>query len=62
MTPKRKATPLTIVNLIHCRRVRRRNLSAKGCPPYGCLPYVYWRCGGNAVLGNCTGIKPEDLV
>ncbi|MDR1268085.1 MAG: hypothetical protein LBK82_01040 [Planctomycetaceae bacterium] len=28
-----------IVNLIHCRRVRRRNLSAKGCPPTkGCLP------------------------
>ncbi|MDR1269787.1 MAG: hypothetical protein LBK82_09700 [Planctomycetaceae bacterium] len=38
MTPKRKTTPLTVVNLIHCRRVRRRNLSAKGCPPYNCLP------------------------
>ncbi|MDR1268876.1 MAG: hypothetical protein LBK82_05075 [Planctomycetaceae bacterium] len=25
------------VNLIHSRRVRRRNLSAKGCPPDDCL-------------------------
>ncbi|MDR1270394.1 MAG: hypothetical protein LBK82_12805 [Planctomycetaceae bacterium] len=33
MTPKRKATPLTVVSLIHCRRVRRRDLSAKGRPP-----------------------------
>ncbi|MDR1268919.1 MAG: hypothetical protein LBK82_05290 [Planctomycetaceae bacterium] len=33
MTPKRKAIPLTVVPLIHCRRVRRRDLSAKGRPP-----------------------------
>ncbi|MDR1270764.1 MAG: hypothetical protein LBK82_14710 [Planctomycetaceae bacterium] len=33
MTPKRKAIPLTVVSLIHCRRVRRRDLSAKGRPP-----------------------------
>ncbi|MDR1268633.1 MAG: hypothetical protein LBK82_03820, partial [Planctomycetaceae bacterium] len=27
-------------NLIHSRRVRRRDLSAKGCPPTkGCPPY-----------------------
>ncbi|MDR1271278.1 MAG: hypothetical protein LBK82_17355 [Planctomycetaceae bacterium] len=28
MTPKRKTTPFTVVNLIHCRRVRRRDLLA----------------------------------
>ncbi|MDR1269684.1 MAG: hypothetical protein LBK82_09170 [Planctomycetaceae bacterium] len=27
------AIQFAIVNLIHSRRVRRRNLSAKGCPP-----------------------------
>ncbi|MDR1270117.1 MAG: hypothetical protein LBK82_11390 [Planctomycetaceae bacterium] len=38
-TPKRKATPFIVVHLIPSRRVRRRNLSAKGCPPIkGCLP------------------------
>ncbi|MDR1269035.1 MAG: hypothetical protein LBK82_05890 [Planctomycetaceae bacterium] len=38
MTPTWKATPFTVVYLIHCRRVRRRNLLAKGCPPYVYLP------------------------
>ncbi|MDR1271371.1 MAG: hypothetical protein LBK82_17830 [Planctomycetaceae bacterium] len=33
MIPKRKATLLTVVNLIHCRRVRRRDLLAKGRLP-----------------------------
>ncbi|MDR1268180.1 MAG: hypothetical protein LBK82_01520 [Planctomycetaceae bacterium] len=28
MTPTRKATPFAVVYLIHCRRVRRRDLSA----------------------------------
>ncbi|MDR1268070.1 MAG: hypothetical protein LBK82_00965 [Planctomycetaceae bacterium] len=28
---------IAVVNLIHCRRVRRRNLSAKGCLP--CVDY-----------------------
>ncbi|MDR1269541.1 MAG: hypothetical protein LBK82_08455 [Planctomycetaceae bacterium] len=37
MTPKRKATLFAIVNLIHCRRVRRRDLLAKGRPLYNCL-------------------------
>ncbi|MDR1270679.1 MAG: hypothetical protein LBK82_14255 [Planctomycetaceae bacterium] len=37
MTPKRKATLFASVNLIHCRRVRRRDLLAKGRPPYNCL-------------------------
>ncbi|MDR1270328.1 MAG: hypothetical protein LBK82_12470 [Planctomycetaceae bacterium] len=35
LTPTRKATPFAVVHLIHCRRVRRRDLSAKGrlpCP------------------------------
>ncbi|MDR1270119.1 MAG: hypothetical protein LBK82_11400 [Planctomycetaceae bacterium] len=36
-SPKRKATPFAVVNLIHCRRVRRRDLSAKGRPPDDCL-------------------------
>ncbi|MDR1268053.1 MAG: hypothetical protein LBK82_00880 [Planctomycetaceae bacterium] len=37
---------MAIVNLIHCRRIRRRNLSAKGCPPTkgrspdDCLPLM----------------------
>ncbi|MDR1268109.1 MAG: hypothetical protein LBK82_01160 [Planctomycetaceae bacterium] len=38
MTPKRLAIEFAIVNLIHCRRVRRRDLSAKGRPPDNCLP------------------------
>ncbi|MDR1268573.1 MAG: hypothetical protein LBK82_03510 [Planctomycetaceae bacterium] len=35
-----------VINLIHCRRVRRRDLSAKGrpstkgCPPYEILPII----------------------
>ncbi|MDR1270735.1 MAG: hypothetical protein LBK82_14560 [Planctomycetaceae bacterium] len=33
MIPKRKATQFAIVNLIHCRRVRRRDLLAKGRLP-----------------------------
>ncbi|MDR1269150.1 MAG: hypothetical protein LBK82_06470 [Planctomycetaceae bacterium] len=33
MTPTRKAIPFAVVNLIHCRRVRRRDLSAKDRPP-----------------------------
>ncbi|MDR1268827.1 MAG: hypothetical protein LBK82_04830, partial [Planctomycetaceae bacterium] len=33
LIPKRKTTQFAIVNLIHCRRVRRRDLSAKGRPP-----------------------------
>ncbi|MDR1270056.1 MAG: hypothetical protein LBK82_11085 [Planctomycetaceae bacterium] len=33
LTLKRLATQFAVVNLIHSRRVRRRNLSAKGCPP-----------------------------
>ncbi|MDR1270195.1 MAG: hypothetical protein LBK82_11785 [Planctomycetaceae bacterium] len=32
------ATSFAIVPLIPSRRVRRRNLSAKGCLPDGCLP------------------------
>jgi hypothetical protein len=28
LTPKRKTIPFAIVNLIHCRRVRRRDLLA----------------------------------
>ncbi|MDR1269159.1 MAG: hypothetical protein LBK82_06515 [Planctomycetaceae bacterium] len=28
LTPKRKATPFAIVNQVHCRRVRRRDLLA----------------------------------
>ncbi|MDR1268763.1 MAG: hypothetical protein LBK82_04500 [Planctomycetaceae bacterium] len=38
MTPKRKAIQFAVVNLIHCRRVRRRDLLAKGRPPYNYLP------------------------
>ncbi|MDR1268369.1 MAG: hypothetical protein LBK82_02480 [Planctomycetaceae bacterium] len=44
MIPKRKATQFAVVNWIHCRRVRRRDLLAKGrpptkgCPPDDCLP------------------------
>jgi hypothetical protein len=34
LTPKRKAIPIAIINLIHCRRVCRRNVLAKHCPPY----------------------------
>ncbi|MDR1270261.1 MAG: hypothetical protein LBK82_12125 [Planctomycetaceae bacterium] len=30
--PKRLATQIAIVNLVHSRQVRRRNLLAKGCP------------------------------
>ncbi|MDR1269836.1 MAG: hypothetical protein LBK82_09955 [Planctomycetaceae bacterium] len=37
MTPKRKAIPFTVVHLIHCRRVRRRNRSANGYLPCDCL-------------------------
>ncbi|MDR1271273.1 MAG: hypothetical protein LBK82_17325 [Planctomycetaceae bacterium] len=33
MTPKRKAIQFAVVNPIHCRRVRRRDLLAKGHPP-----------------------------
>ncbi|MDR1268688.1 MAG: hypothetical protein LBK82_04120 [Planctomycetaceae bacterium] len=33
MIPKRKATQFAIVNLIHCRRIRRRDLLAKGRLP-----------------------------
>ncbi|MDR1268424.1 MAG: hypothetical protein LBK82_02760 [Planctomycetaceae bacterium] len=41
MTPKWKVTQFAVVNLIHCRRVRRRDLSAKGRPPTnGCPPDV----------------------
>ncbi|MDR1142218.1 MAG: hypothetical protein LBL62_11030, partial [Planctomycetaceae bacterium] len=35
LKPKREATQITNINLIHCR-LRRRNVSAKHCPPYGC--------------------------
>ncbi|MDR1270506.1 MAG: hypothetical protein LBK82_13370 [Planctomycetaceae bacterium] len=42
MTPKRLAIQFAVVNLIHCRRVRRRNLSAKGCPPMvACLMLLF---------------------
>ncbi|MDR1268674.1 MAG: hypothetical protein LBK82_04045 [Planctomycetaceae bacterium] len=41
MNLKRKATQFAVVNLIHCRRVRRRDLSAKGRLPCGRLPNVY---------------------
>ncbi|MDR1269890.1 MAG: hypothetical protein LBK82_10225 [Planctomycetaceae bacterium] len=36
MTPTRKATPFTVVNLIHCQRVRRHDLLAnsKRSPTY----------------------------
>ncbi|MDR1269617.1 MAG: hypothetical protein LBK82_08835 [Planctomycetaceae bacterium] len=34
---KTKVTQFTAVNLIHCRRVRRHNLLAKGCPPCFCF-------------------------
>ncbi|MDR1267883.1 MAG: hypothetical protein LBK82_00005, partial [Planctomycetaceae bacterium] len=37
LIPKRKATQFAVVNLIHCRRVRRRDLLAKGRPPDDCL-------------------------
>jgi hypothetical protein len=37
LTPKRKAIQIAVVNLIHCRRVRRRDLLAKGHPPNDCL-------------------------
>ncbi|MDR1270861.1 MAG: hypothetical protein LBK82_15205 [Planctomycetaceae bacterium] len=40
MTPTRKATPFAVVNLIHCRRVRRRDVLAKHRPPYDCLPFT----------------------
>ncbi|MDR1268954.1 MAG: hypothetical protein LBK82_05465 [Planctomycetaceae bacterium] len=33
MTPKRKAIQFAVANLVHCRRVRRRDLSAKSRPP-----------------------------
>ncbi|MDR1141361.1 MAG: hypothetical protein LBL62_06695 [Planctomycetaceae bacterium] len=33
LIPKRKATQFAIVNRVHCRRVRRRDLLAKGRPP-----------------------------
>ncbi|MDR1269273.1 MAG: hypothetical protein LBK82_07090 [Planctomycetaceae bacterium] len=39
MIPKRKETQFAVVNPIYCRRVRRRDLSAKGRPPYVCLTY-----------------------
>jgi hypothetical protein len=32
---------LPSLNLIHCRRVRRRNLSAKGCPPLFALKKIF---------------------
>ncbi|MDR1268115.1 MAG: hypothetical protein LBK82_01190 [Planctomycetaceae bacterium] len=35
---RRLSHNFAVVNLIHCRRVRRRNLSAKGCLPRGCPP------------------------
>jgi hypothetical protein len=31
---RRLSHNFAVTNLIHCRRVRRRNLLAKGCPPY----------------------------
>ncbi|MDR1270319.1 MAG: hypothetical protein LBK82_12425 [Planctomycetaceae bacterium] len=31
--PNPLSTQIVIVNLVHSRRVRRRNLLAKGCPP-----------------------------
>ncbi|MDR1271075.1 MAG: hypothetical protein LBK82_16295, partial [Planctomycetaceae bacterium] len=42
LTPTRKVTSFAVVHLILCRRVRRCNLSAKGClpcsrPPDDCL-------------------------
>ncbi|MDR1269478.1 MAG: hypothetical protein LBK82_08135 [Planctomycetaceae bacterium] len=36
LTPKRKVIQIAVLNPVHCRRVRRRNLLAKGCPPCGC--------------------------
>ncbi|MDR1269520.1 MAG: hypothetical protein LBK82_08345 [Planctomycetaceae bacterium] len=34
---RRLSSHFAVVNLIHCRRVRRRNRSANGCPPMnGC--------------------------
>ncbi|MDR1269486.1 MAG: hypothetical protein LBK82_08175 [Planctomycetaceae bacterium] len=44
MIPKRKATQFAVVNWVHCRRIRRRDLLAKGrpptkgCPPHNCRP------------------------
>ncbi|MDR1269865.1 MAG: hypothetical protein LBK82_10100 [Planctomycetaceae bacterium] len=38
---RRLSLHFAIINLIHCRRVRRRDLSAKGRPPTkGCPPFV----------------------
>ncbi|MDR1270560.1 MAG: hypothetical protein LBK82_13645 [Planctomycetaceae bacterium] len=52
MTPKRKATPLTVVPQIHCRRVRRRDPLANSkrsptlcCPPYDCLRGFSYQSG-----------------
>ncbi|MDR1269409.1 MAG: hypothetical protein LBK82_07775 [Planctomycetaceae bacterium] len=43
LTPKWKAIQFAVVNLIHGRRVRRRNRSANGCPPTkGCLPLEFY--------------------
>ncbi|MDR1268451.1 MAG: hypothetical protein LBK82_02895 [Planctomycetaceae bacterium] len=36
MIPKRKATQIAVVNRVHSRRVRRRDLLAKGRLPCGC--------------------------
>jgi hypothetical protein len=41
LTPKWKAIQFAVVNLVHSRRVRRRNRSANGCPPTkGCPPLL----------------------
>ncbi|MDR1271024.1 MAG: hypothetical protein LBK82_16030 [Planctomycetaceae bacterium] len=37
LSTKTLGTLIIIVHLIHCRRVRRHDLSAKGRPPYDCL-------------------------
>ncbi|MDR1269870.1 MAG: hypothetical protein LBK82_10125 [Planctomycetaceae bacterium] len=57
MTPKRKEkTPFAIVNLIPSRRVRRRNRSANGCPPYDCLICLNTRKDvGNSLKTLLTG-------
>ncbi|MDR1268959.1 MAG: hypothetical protein LBK82_05490 [Planctomycetaceae bacterium] len=40
LTPKRKATQFAIINLIHCRRVRRRDplANSERSPTYKRLP------------------------
>ncbi|MDR1269140.1 MAG: hypothetical protein LBK82_06420 [Planctomycetaceae bacterium] len=51
MTPTRKATPFAVVHLIHCRRVRRRDLLAnsKRSPTYT-YDYQFDDSGGKYLI------------